>query len=78
VRWKVGSTSWTTFSHKELAHSTLLCWRNRISLWETCTVGKHQALLSLSQVCHGDGKFGQFPVLHVALSPTCVQERPAP
>lgn len=32
VRLKVGSTSWMTRSHSELAHSTDDCCRNRISL----------------------------------------------
>jgi hypothetical protein len=46
VRWKVGSTSCTTLSHKELAHSTELCCRNRMSLGASSS--NHEALTSAS------------------------------
>lgn len=71
VRLKVGSTSWITWSHSELAHSTDDCCRNRISLLGKGVVGERcaaprglccapwmqrmQAQLYWKQACSGSG-----------------------
>ena len=46
VRLNVGSTSCTTCSHSELAHSTDDCCRNRISLWDGAACCRTMRMMS--------------------------------
>lgn len=51
VRWYCGSNSCTTCIHRELAHSTDDCCRNRISLQDR-QVAHHSMIKAVANVSH--------------------------